>query len=425
LAVARGGTSFSSYTKGDIIAASASGTLAKVAVGTDGQALIADSTQAAGVKWGVVTAGTVTSVSGTTPLSVSNPTSTPVISIASATTSGTGVVQLTDSTNTTSSTLAASATAVKSAYDLANAALPKSGTGSMTGNLQLDNTYSIVFKGASFNTTLAATAPTANRTISLPDTGGTIVTTSGTAVISNAMVASGISAAKTDGNFSGAAVSAGSFAPTATGVPTNGLYLPAANTVALSTNGGRKFSVDSNGFANGNTLSASGVYPCYRFYSLGNNQTITPVNTSGPNKLLGGYTSLPSGYTYAFEAVLNGNAVRPAASPSGNADIVLVVTGGFANITGEATYTDYQDDFYQQGFADGTYPSAQLVFPSGNTFRSFRYSTRGIIYTEGTVSFGLALYGSVSGETWTIYKGCHIKVWPVAAGEGISIGGWS
>jgi len=52
--------------------------------------------------------------------------------IVAATTSVVGVVQLTDSTGSTSTTTAATPNAVKSAYDLANAALPKSG-GTMTG----------------------------------------------------------------------------------------------------------------------------------------------------------------------------------------------------------------------------------------------------------------------------------------------------
>jgi hypothetical protein len=46
------------------------------------------------------------------------------ISVSAASTSAAGVVQLSDSTSTTSSVLAATPTAVKSAYDLANAALP-------------------------------------------------------------------------------------------------------------------------------------------------------------------------------------------------------------------------------------------------------------------------------------------------------------
>lgn len=62
--------------------------------------------------------GTVTSVSASTPLS-STGGNTPTISIADATTSVKGAVQLSDSTSTTSSVLAATPTAVKAAYDLA------------------------------------------------------------------------------------------------------------------------------------------------------------------------------------------------------------------------------------------------------------------------------------------------------------------
>ena len=54
--------------------------------------------------------------------------------VRSATTSVTGIVQLSDSTATTSSVLAATPTAVKTAYDLADAALPKAG-GTMTGKV--------------------------------------------------------------------------------------------------------------------------------------------------------------------------------------------------------------------------------------------------------------------------------------------------
>jgi len=52
--------------------------------------------------------------------------------LQAATTSSAGAVQLTDSTSSTSTTTAATPQAVKSAYDLADAALPKSG-GTLTG----------------------------------------------------------------------------------------------------------------------------------------------------------------------------------------------------------------------------------------------------------------------------------------------------
>ena len=225
LAIARGGTGIGSYTTGDLIVGSGS-TLVKLPVGTNTHVLTADSTAGGGMKWAAATNGTVTSVSGVSPLSVSSPTTAPIISIASATTSSTGVVQLTNSTSTTSSTLAATATAVKSAYDLANAALPKSG-GTMTGNLQLNSSSSVVFQGTSFNTTLNIVNPSAARTISLPNVGGTIVTTSGTGVVSNAMIANGIAGSKI------------SFTSLETLTLADDFYIGQRSSVGSSTNGDR------------------------------------------------------------------------------------------------------------------------------------------------------------------------------------------
>lgn len=54
IGVAKGGTNLASYTKGDLLVASATTTLSKVAVGADNQVLIADSSQATGVRWSSV-----------------------------------------------------------------------------------------------------------------------------------------------------------------------------------------------------------------------------------------------------------------------------------------------------------------------------------------------------------------------------------
>ena len=51
-------------TKGDLLVATAASTLTREAVGTDGQVLMADSTQTTGVKWASVNAGTVFPLSG-------------------------------------------------------------------------------------------------------------------------------------------------------------------------------------------------------------------------------------------------------------------------------------------------------------------------------------------------------------------------
>jgi hypothetical protein len=86
--------------------------------------------------------GDIEGVTVTSPLTGGGTSGTVTVGILSGTTSNLGAVQLSDSTSSTSTTLAATANAVKSAYDLAAAAIPKStvttngdliyGTGSAT-----------------------------------------------------------------------------------------------------------------------------------------------------------------------------------------------------------------------------------------------------------------------------------------------------
>jgi hypothetical protein len=181
LAVARGGTNIASYTKGNILAASAATTLNALTVGTDGQVLRANSATATGLEWSNDFVGTVTTVtSSTTALTVATATTTPALTIRSATTSVDGIVQLSDSTSTTSSVLAATPTAVKSAYDLAALALPKAG-GTVTGELLIGNAGTLVFEGATndgFETTLAVADPTSDNVVTLPNSTGTVALTS-------------------------------------------------------------------------------------------------------------------------------------------------------------------------------------------------------------------------------------------------------
>ena len=181
LAVARGGTGLASYAKGDILGASAATTLTKLTVGTNGQVLRANSATATGLEWSNDFVGTVTTVTSSTgALTIATATTTPALTIRAATTSVDGIVQLSDSTSTTSSVLAATPTAVKSAYDLAALALPKAG-GIITGALEIGTTGSLVFEGATadgFETTLTVADPTADHTITLPNLTGTVALTS-------------------------------------------------------------------------------------------------------------------------------------------------------------------------------------------------------------------------------------------------------
>ena len=197
LATGYGGTGINSYTKGDLLAGSGT-TLVKVAVGTNGQVLTANSAFGGGLHWTTPTVGTVTSVSVNSPLTVVSGSTTPVISIPDASTSVRGSVQLTDSTSTTSSSLAATATAVKSAYDLANAALPKAG-GTITGEVVIGSAGTLLFEGSTddaFEIQLAAADATADRTVTLPNVTGTIITTGDTGTVTNTMLAGSIADTK-------------------------------------------------------------------------------------------------------------------------------------------------------------------------------------------------------------------------------------
>jgi len=123
--------------------------------------------------------GTSTTISTTAPLAGGGDLSTNrTLSIADATTTVKGAVQLTDSTSSTSTTTSATPNSVKTAYDLANAATPKTRLINTTaplaggGDLTADRTISIAdstttVKGAvqltdSTSSTSTTTAATPN-----------------------------------------------------------------------------------------------------------------------------------------------------------------------------------------------------------------------------------------------------------------------
>ena len=157
--------------------------------------------------------------------------------IVAATTSVVGAVQLSDSTNTTSSVLAATPTAVKAAYDLANAALPKAG-GTLTGNVNLDNQSDARFIEATANGTnyvgfQAPASIAADVLWTLPATDGTaaqVLSTNGSGTLSWASLTGGTS------------ISVGNTSATVTDTGTDGAF-------TVVTEGGTRLVIDSNGFA--------------------------------------------------------------------------------------------------------------------------------------------------------------------------------
>ena len=157
--------------------------------------------------------------------------------IVAATTSVVGAVQLSDSTSTTSSALAATPTAVKAAYDLANAALPKAG-GTLTGNVNLDNQvgarfYEATANGTNYVSFQAPASIAADVLWTLPATDGAagqVLSTNGSGTLSWAPAASGTS------------ISVGNTSATVTDTGTDGAF-------TVVTEGGTRLVVDNNGFA--------------------------------------------------------------------------------------------------------------------------------------------------------------------------------
>ena len=244
LAVARGGTGVASYSKGNILAASASTTLNALAVGTNGQVLRANSATATGLEWGADFAGTVTTVSSATAaLTVATATTTPALTLRSATTSVNGIVQLSDSTSTTSSVLAATPTAVKSAYDLAALALPAAG-GTVTGDITLGTNVGIQFEGTTNDANeirLIGADATADRTITLPNATGTVALTS---QLDDLVNVTGDLMTGALGLIAGTASAPGAYF---SGDTNTGIYSPGADTLAFAEGGVEAMRIDSSG----------------------------------------------------------------------------------------------------------------------------------------------------------------------------------
>jgi hypothetical protein len=102
--------------------------------GTTGQILSKATNADMDFTWITNDVGDITNIAVTSPITGGGSSGSVTIGVNAASTSASGVVQLSDSTSTTSSVLASTPTATKSAYDLANTANTAAGTAQTTAN---------------------------------------------------------------------------------------------------------------------------------------------------------------------------------------------------------------------------------------------------------------------------------------------------
>jgi hypothetical protein len=140
----------------------------------------------------------------------------------------------------------------------------------MTGALVMDNQQQVRFRETTANGTnfIALQAPAlvaSDKTITLPDVTGTVVTTGDTGTVTSTMLLDGtivnadvnasaaIAGTKIAPDFGSQNVTttgtatAAALIPSGSSVPTNGVYLPSSNNVAISTNGTGRLFVNSAG----------------------------------------------------------------------------------------------------------------------------------------------------------------------------------
>ncbi|MFZ9751309.1 MAG: phage tail fiber protein, partial [Candidatus Nanopelagicales bacterium] len=135
------------------------------------------------------------------------------------------------------------------------------------GNIEVKG--SLKFEGSTdngFETTLAVVDPTFDRTITLPDVTGTVITDADTGTVTSTMIANNtivnadinssaaIAGTKINPDFGSQSITtlgsttSASFIPSATiAIPTQGLYEAAANSIGLSTNGIGRLVINGSG----------------------------------------------------------------------------------------------------------------------------------------------------------------------------------
>lgn len=171
----------------------------------------------------------------------------------------------------------------------------------------------------------------------------------------------------TGGLTIGSTFSATSFVPTGSSIPTNGMYLPSANTVSIATNGAQQFTIDPSG-----NVTITGGFTIGGAFSATN---FSPTGSSIPTN--GMY--LPSTNTLSFSTA---GVSRLTISSSGNLNI-----GGTVTVTGSSTSGSFIPTS-SSAPTNGVYLSAAntLAFATNSALRLSINSTGNVTIASGSLT---------------------------------------
>jgi hypothetical protein len=312
-----------------------------------------------------------TAVAGLVELATDAETQTGTDTVRAVTPSGLQS-KISDSTSTTSSTTIASATAVKAAYDLADAALPKAG-GRVTGNLEIGPAGSLSFEGStddSFETTLAVVDPTADRTITFPNVTGTVVTTGDSGTVTSTMIL--------DGTIVNADInaSAGIVDTKLATIATAGKVSNSATTATSTNTNSAIVARDGSGNFSATTITAA---------LSGNASTATALSTARTFALTGNVTG-------SVSSDLTSGASIAATIASGVVTSAMIVDGTIVNADVNASAaiagTKISPDFGSQNRTSTGTSTAASFIPTGSSV-----PTNGV-YLPATNSVAISTNGT-------------------------------
>jgi len=219
------------------------------------------------------------------------------------------------------------------------------------------------------------------------------------------------------GNFSssllvGTTITGNSFIPNGATIPTNGMYLSAANTLAFSTNSTNRILISSTGTATfSSTLqvgSSSGGASIISTANAGTNPASFSFVNSGGTSYIGaessGGSSLVTGDT-AYDLVVRGPSGITFSANNGASPNMRITSGGNVGI---GTNTSNASSGYKMLRINGT-SGGEFTLANNEVDCGYMYANGGGFYIDALGNFPL-VFRTNSGQRMTITSGGSVQI---------------